>query len=436
MTYSFSLITLLCTVIISAFISLSTFIVCAAKVSPRKFLITLCLHFLWSIIVIGIGNADSPYKLALTIFAMTGQCFIIGFRGLQLLLKTFISILCSFGGDICGGIIMLTFFESGAIEQARAMNGPFALLLQIVVGGSMLFCALLYRGISRLFRIHIHRHKAGYLLRPLLLLLVNAALFGRAISHLSEGDQAERLQQVLPDFVIIIFLLCIGITYIIQDIRFYRQIKENQLLTQQQSLQALLLKDTRTFRHNIANMLYGMQGTLLSGEVGAIRAYYDQMVEECQLINNENVIALKHIPSPAVGALLLNKLQEANKQHIPFYITVGAQVHWSGLRDNDLTQLLGILVDNALEAAAESAAPHVALEISGQNGVFSLIVRNSYHGDPPVINPTCAVSTKAGHDGLGLHSINRILRRYRNVLFNIYTIGRYVEASLLCYSDT
>lgn len=49
-----------------------------------------------------------------------------------------------------------------------------------------------------------------------------------------------------------------------------------------------------------------MQGTLLSEEVRAIRAYYDQMVEECQLINNENVIALKHIPSPAVGALLLN----------------------------------------------------------------------------------------------------------------------------------
>ena len=37
-------------------------------------------------------------------------------------------------------------------------------------------------------------------------------------------------------------------------------------------------------------------------------------------------------------------------------------------------------------------------------------------------------------EGVGLHSLQRIFARNPDVLFNLYTYGRYVEASLLCYN--
>lgn len=395
---------------------------------------SLAFHTVWALVILLFANTDSSYKLLLMILTELA-CFRVafGFRGSQLLLKTFIALICLISGDVLSGLFMLTFFDSQAIAAARSITElPVALLLQVVSGSAMILLSLIYHGLVALVRTRFRQRRIHYLLRPMVLLMVVGAMFARAMVTLSGEDQAERFWQVLPDFIFIILLLVVGITYVTQDIRFYRQAKENQQLLHQQSLQALLLKDIRIFRHNISNMLYGMEGTLLSGDVSAIDAYYHQMVAECQLINNENVVALKRVPSLAVSTLLLNKLRTANEQKIPFFLTIQDEIDWHGLRDSDMTQVLGILIDNALEAASAAAAPYVAFEAQNVDGALSLTVRNTFPGEPPIFDQALS-STKPGHEGLGLHSLHKILKRNPSALFNIYTVGRYVEASLVCY---
>lgn len=435
MRYELSAYSILSFAIISLLLSCTSYIVSGKRFDLRTALAIFGFHGGWSLIIFLFGNTDSPAKMMLMILVELLCCAVAyRFRGSQLVLKTFLTLLCSFGGDIIAGVTMLSILDSQAIADARTMVGPVSILLQVVTGGSMVVLALIYRGVSALLRRRMMRQvRIGYLLRPLAMLAIVGALFARAMMNLTSGDQVARLKQVLPDFLIISVLLGVGVTYVVQDIRFYRQAKEHQQLLHEQSLQSLLLQDTRIFRHNISNMLYGMQGTLLSGDVSAISAYYHQMVAECQMINNENVVALKRLPSLAVSSLLLNKMQQANAQKIPFFITVAEDIAWHGLRDSEMTQILGVLLDNALEAAAESHAPHVAFEASNVDGALTLIIRNSYRtGDPPVFEQPLA-SSKPGHDGLGLHSLNRLLSRKPDVLFNIYTVGRYVEASLTCY---
>lgn len=433
MKYAMTLNGILAFTIIGLLLSTTSYIISEKHFNWRTVFKVLAFHGGWSLLVFLFSDTESPAKMLLMIFIELACCRVaFGFRGSKLLLKTFVALLCSFGGDIIAGVFMLSVYDSQTIAEARAMSAPITILLQIVTGGSMVLLALLYRGLSSLLRTHFRQNRIGYLLRPLALLLIVGALFARAMMNLSGEDQVERLKQVLPDFIFIILLLAIGITYITQDIRFYRQAKENQQLLHQQSLQSLLLQDIRIFRHNISNMLYGLEGTLLSGDVSTIEAYYHQMVAECQLINNENVVALKRMPSLAVSSLLLNKLHEANEQKIPFFITVQEGIDWHGLRDSDMTQALGILIDNALEAAGTSPAPYVAFEAQNVNGALSLVVRNTFQGEPPVFDQALS-STKSGHEGLGLHSLRKITKNNPGVLFNIYTVGRYVEASLICY---
>ena len=433
MKYAMTLNGILAFTIIGLLLSTTSYIISEKHFDWRTVFKVLAFHGGWSLLVFLFSDTESPAKMLLMIFIELACCRVaFGFRGSQLLLKTFIALICSFGGDIIAGMFMLAAFDSQAIAAARAMSSPITILLQIVTGGSMVLLALLYRGISALMKVRLRRNRIGYLLRPLALLLIVGALFARAMMNLSGEDQVERLKQVLPDFIFIVLLLAIGITYVTQDIRFYQQAKENQQLLHQQSLQSLLLQDIRIFRHNISNMLYGMEGTLLSGDISSIEAYYHQMIAECQLINNENVVALKRLPCLAVSSLLLNKLREANEQKIPFFISVQEDINWHGLRDSDMTQILGILIDNALEAAAASSAPHVAFEAQNVNGALSLVVRNTFQGEPPVFDQMLS-STKAGHEGLGLHSLRKFIKPHPSVLFNIYTVGRYVEASLICY---
>ncbi len=433
MKYTITLISTFSFLLIGLLLSTASYIISEKRFSWRTVIKVLALHSIWALLVFLFSDTESPAKMLLMILIELACCRVAyGFRGSQLLLKTFTVLLCSFGGDIIAGLIMLAASDSQTIAAARVMSSPITILLQLITGGSMILFALLYRGLSAMLRMHFSQNRIGYLLRPLALLLIVGAMFARAMMSLSGGDQFERLKQVLPDFIFMIMILAIGITYVTQDIRFYRQSKENQQLLHQQSLQSMLLQDIRIFRHNISNMLYGMEGTLLSGNVSSIESYYHQMVAECQLINNENVVALKRVPSLAVSSLLLNKLRQANEYRIPFFITVQEDIIWHGLRDSDMTQVLGILIDNALESAESAAAPYVAFEAQNVNGALALIVRNTYQGEPPVFDQMLS-STKAGHEGLGLHSLRKIMNRHHNILFNVYTVGRYVEASLICY---
>lgn len=378
---------------------------------------------------------DSPYRMMFAVIgAFLCYYFVYGMRRQKLFLYSFLLMLIEFSGDIASGMVFFRLFDSEAIADMRYLTAPSTVFLQFSCGSVMVFFACIYRLVTAL----ISKKRAlirvgaqvGYLLRPVAMMGIICFIFAKTLYGSSQTDQIERFLHILPDLIIMVILLLIGVSYVLQDIRSWQQIQENKTLLHQQSLQSLLLQDTRVFRHNISNMLYGFQGILLSGNLTAIQAYYDHMVQTCQMINNENVVALKRLPSQAVSTLLLHKIQKANEDGIPFYATVSEDIQWGGLKDEEMTQVLGVLLDNALEAARHSSAPYVSFEATHVDNALSITIRNTYNFSE---TPSFSLSTKQGHDGLGLKSVRKILKKRSNVLFNLYTRGRYVEANLMCY---
>ena len=83
----------------------------------------------------------------------------------------------------------------------------------------------------------------------------------------------------------------------------------------------------------------------------------------------------------------------------------------------DFTRCLGILLDNAAEAAAETETPWMEIVLLAQGEGLSLRVSTPYAG---TIEPdklwTEGGSTKGEGRGLGLTSYQRILARYPNAV--------------------
>ena len=417
--------------ILGTLMGLALYIIAKEQFDLRHLLSVQLTTSLYVVFISSFLNPDSPFKFLFTcIFIVMLNAFLFRLRGRQLIIRAFEALLVSFIGDIVGGIVGVSFFTSEQIVEMRFVLGPLTYLLQLLSGGSILISAVVWHVIRSVIVNSSVRQRIGYLIRPLLMLGVTCALFAKALLTMPDADQLTRLKYLLPDFVMIVLLLICCVTYAAQDIRHYQQLLQNQRLLHQQSLQELLFQDMRLFRHNISNMLYGLQGMMLGDDVQALRAYYQRMVENCQIINNENVVALRRIPSVPVSALLLNKVQQANGCDIPFFVTVEERIAWGGLGDDKMTQVVGALVDNAIEAAMASDAPYVAFEAGNKDGMLVLTVRNTYSGEPPVFTDSI-ISSKEGHEGLGLKSVRRIVRHTRSGVFNIYTRGRYVEASVM-----
>lgn len=227
--------------------------------------------------------------------------------------------------------------------------------------------------------------------------------------------------------VLLLILLLVSVSYFVQDINYLQQLRRNETLEQQQRVNQALLKNIRVFRHNIANMLFGFGGLLLSGRTDEIQAYYDEMVQRCRLIHNENIVMLQNLTSPALTSLILHQIDAANQEAIPMDVYIQKGVHRRGLSDAQLCQVMGVLLDNAREATKESAAPYISLEMRNIDHSLEVIIRNTFGAD----TPTFQQSSKAHHEGLGLQSVRDILRTNPRANLNLRAEGQYVVAQMV-----
>lgn len=233
-------------------------------------------------------------------------------------------------------------------------------------------------------------------------------------------------------FVVPAGLLLVTVSYLAQDIRYIDQLRRNETLERQRMISQSMLKNLRFFRHNMINMLYGLEGAMLTGNTDDIRTYYREMERRCALVNNENIIALERVTIPTLNALLLRAIDLAREREIPFSLYVQEGLRPArGLSSGELCQILGVLLDNALEAAEDSKEPYVLVEIRSIDGMMELIVKNTYSGKIHKAVLRGGHSTKEGHAGVGIASCHDILRHKQNAFLN-YDVGwQYVRSQLL-----
>lgn len=249
-----------------------------------------------------------------------------------------------------------------------------------------------------------------------------------------QGPPAQVMIENLPTIVIYILGAVLLLFYGIQDIRQYKLHVRNQSLLDKNAAYQRVIDSTREFRHNMANMIYGLEGIILTHDMEKIERYYADMSRRCALINNENAVALNRLTDASLTALILRKLDVAEEKQILFYLNVDSNFSFDSLPSQRLCETMGNLMDNALEAAARSASPQVNLTLRSTPEYDEILLDNTYSeaSDLSFLSGT-AKSSKAGHQAVGLASVRRLLAKYPNACFNQYVQGRYIETSLCEY---
>lgn len=84
----------------------------------------------------------------------------------------------------------------------------------------------------------------------------------------------------------------------------------------------------------------------------------------------------------------------------------------------DLARILGIFLDNAIEATLETEQPQMGLNIIQNKAGVSIIISNRFRDNSLMLHrlKQKGFSTKIGHQGIGLSNAQKIIRSYDNVL--------------------
>ena len=321
--------------------------------------------------------------------------------------------------------------------SAVCMGGVFQVatscLAQILLLNSELqFTVVIYLGVVPISALLLHRLRFGRWFRFLLeegFGQRRTALFLFALEVAMETFLILQVG-IQPDYLVPYYLLVLAmaaleaglVIYLAQRLDAARKMEaQRDVIAQQQlyerDLEAIR-QEVRAFRHDYKNLLAGLSAQADEGELDQLRAALSELDTGFDRRMGEKIQASTQIGNvcvPQVRSLLLSKLAAMGEQGIDCRLEVLYPVERVGMDPWDFTRCLGILLDNAAEAALETDTPWVEIILLPQKGRLSLRISNPYTG---TINPdkiwTEGFSTKGEGRGLGLPSYQRILADYPN----------------------
>lgn len=229
----------------------------------------------------------------------------------------------------------------------------------------------------------------------------------------------------LPSFIVFLNILFLVAYFVIN---FYSIAKTMSLQKTQVDLEQekqynktlqILHDNLRAFKHDFANIISGIGGYVETDDMEGLKKYYKQLLQDCNQVNNLGSLNPDSINSPAVYAVLANKYYKADSAGIKISLDSFIDFNHLYMGIYEFTRILGILMDNAIEAACECDNKYIHVEIRNDDSRNRqlLIVENTFKNKDINVDKIYekGYSTKPHNTGLGLWEVEKILKKNKNI---------------------
>ena len=177
----------------------------------------------------------------------------------------------------------------------------------------------------------------------------------------------------------------------------------------------------RSFKHDYVNILLSLSGYIEDGDMDRLKDFF-----ESKIFPTKNLITggdyklnqLSNIGVLEIKSLLSAKMIYAHESGIDITIDIPDKVESFLIDTVDLARILGIFLDNAMEATLETEQPQIGLNIIQNKTGVSIIISNRFLDNGVMLHKLKqkGFSTKIGHQGIGLGNAQKIISSYDNVL--------------------
>ena len=256
-----------------------------------------------------------------------------------------------------------------------------------------------------------------------------------------------RRQYLVVYYILVIVLVIVAAGLIVYlayrfDANCTLQIQRDIIAQQQLYEQNLedIHREVRSFRHDYKNLLASLSQQADEGKLDTLRSMLSELDADFDRNLGKKIqfsTQIGNLQIPQVRSLLLGKLTDLRKNDVECRLEVLYPVETVGMNIWDFVRCLGILTDNAAEAALETEQPWVEIILLAQSGQIFLRVSNPYVNlpDPGKIWNE-GWSTKGPGRGLGLSGYLRILERYPNAIFSTTWDGGIFTQELTVEDNT
>ena len=200
---------------------------------------------------------------------------------------------------------------------------------------------------------------------------------------------------------------------------------------------SILHDNIRCFKHDFDNIVQILGGYIDLNDMNGLKRYYKSLLEECKLTNNLNVLNPQTINNPSIYSLLNNKYYKAANDGVTMNFEIFSDLSKINTNIYELSRILGILLDNSIEAARETDEKVINIMIRSDAKKQIFIVENSCIDNN--ISTTKifekGYSTKENNSGIGLWKVHKILAKNTDIdLFTTVKNNKFTQELSVFYS--
>ena len=231
----------------------------------------------------------------------------------------------------------------------------------------------------------------------------------------------------------LIFLMVISIintnNSVKQAVNAERQIYQQNYITTLENL----VDGLRTFKHDYSNTLATINGYIQLEKWDALKKFFEQTLDESKAISTLDKLNPNLIKNPTIFGLLTAKYQKCLKNNVRMNFEILGTLENLEINEFDFTRILGIFLDNAIEAASSTKVKKINLLVSELKNTTTIELSNTY-SKKSLANDKIfekGVSSKGNDRGLGLYKVKQILSKYPNVVLTTETSDKMFLQKLI-----
>lgn len=199
----------------------------------------------------------------------------------------------------------------------------------------------------------------------------------------------------------------------------------------------ILHDNVRGFKHDFDNIVTTIGGYVKTEDMDGLKKYYHQLEDDCEKVNNLYILNPEVVNNDGIYNLLTKKYNEADSKNIKINISFLLDLGNLHMKIYEFARILGILLDNAIEASSECDEKIINLNFRNdtKNSRELITVENTYNDknvDTEKIYEK-GVSGKENHTGLGLWEVRKIIKKNNNVNLHTSKNDTYFTQTLEIY---
>lgn len=320
----------------------------------------------------------------------------------------------------------LMFFVS---KESLRSNGIIMIISNLLVGTIMVLISnikILKNKVPVFLQSLTSKHYVSSIVFGILSVMIIISIF----YHL--GNNYELNKYYLGNILVLIIFLILYFIYVREKVNYnYLNERYDQLFDYVQTFEEWI-EDEQASRHDLKNSLSEI---IEMTENQEILTKINEILEQNIKIEEKWIEQLKNIPKGGLKGLLYYKLAIAKKEKVTVVTDVSEKVtdKIKKIKKDDikiLSRIIGIYLDNAIEAAAISKKKLVTIEIYTIKQELFVVISNSFVGniDLEKINRK-GVSTKGKGHGNGLYYANKLINKSKclaneNRIINNYFVQK------------